>query len=84
MRRMRPTCEIPKAKVRICITNYQNNYRCIIAINILVSHIVRFRLEVDVKDDSAHTVVVMWDETAKDLTKSGAKALLDGLDAVHV
>ncbi|KAL6549360.1 hypothetical protein OROHE_008477 [Orobanche hederae] len=40
----------------------------------------RFRLEVDVKDSSAHTVIVMWDETATELTKSSAKALLDGLD----
>ncbi|KAL6507132.1 hypothetical protein OROHE_022031 [Orobanche hederae] len=40
----------------------------------------RFRLEVDVKDGSAHTVIVMWDETAMELTKSSATALLDGLN----
>nr|GEX19994.1 hypothetical protein [Tanacetum cinerariifolium]GEX19996.1 hypothetical protein [Tanacetum cinerariifolium] len=38
------------------------------------------RLEVDVQDDSTHTVVVMWDEMAIELTNSSAKALLDGLD----
>ncbi|GJR91635.1 FAR1-related sequence 5-like protein [Tanacetum coccineum] len=42
----------------------------------------RFRLEVDVKDESAQTVIVTWDETASELTKSSAKALLDGLDEV--
>ena len=30
----------------------------------------RFRLEVEVKDDTNQTVVVLWDETATDLTKS--------------
>ncbi|GJY16094.1 nucleic acid-binding, OB-fold protein [Tanacetum coccineum] len=43
----------------------------------------RFRLEVDVKDESAQTVIVTWDETASELTKSSAKALLDGLDEVE-
>ncbi|KAL6558413.1 hypothetical protein OROMI_018763 [Orobanche minor] len=40
----------------------------------------RFRVDVDVKDGSAHTVIVMWDETATELTKPSAKALLDGLN----
>nr|GEV15515.1 hypothetical protein [Tanacetum cinerariifolium] len=39
-----------------------------------------FRLEVDVRDDSAHTIVVMFDDMAKVLTKSCTKALLEGLD----
>ncbi|GJW33192.1 hypothetical protein Tco_0053224 [Tanacetum coccineum] len=39
-----------------------------------------FRIEVDLRDDSAHTFVVMLDEMAKELTKSSTKALLDGLD----
>ncbi|KAL6576662.1 hypothetical protein OROMI_010938 [Orobanche minor] len=42
----------------------------------------RFRLEVDVRDETAETVVVMWDETATELTKTSAKVLLDGLDEV--
>ena len=42
----------------------------------------RFRLEVEVKDDTNQTVVVLWDETATDLTKSSAKALLDELEQV--
>nr|GEV62911.1 copia protein [Tanacetum cinerariifolium] len=42
----------------------------------------QFRLEVDVRDDSAHTIVVMLDEMAKELTKSCTKVLLDGLDEV--
>ncbi|GJS32401.1 hypothetical protein Tco_0530783 [Tanacetum coccineum] len=41
-----------------------------------------FRIEVDLRDDSAHTFVVMLDEMAKELTKSSTKALLDGLDEV--
>ena len=56
----------------------------ILTINVLFSCIIRFRLEVDVKDATAHTVIVMWYETATELTKSNAKALLDGLDEVHV
>ncbi|GJS96227.1 hypothetical protein Tco_0803195 [Tanacetum coccineum] len=40
----------------------------------------QFRIEVDLRDDSAHTFVVMLDEMAKELTKSSTKALLDGLD----
>ncbi|GKA62510.1 hypothetical protein Tco_0762029 [Tanacetum coccineum] len=39
-----------------------------------------FRIEVDLRDDYAHTFVVMLDEMAKELTKSSTKALLDGLD----
>ncbi|GJX65914.1 hypothetical protein Tco_0300257 [Tanacetum coccineum] len=42
----------------------------------------QFRIEVDLRDDSAHTFVVMLDEMAKDLSKSSTKALLDGLDEV--
>ncbi|KAL6520730.1 hypothetical protein OROHE_016911 [Orobanche hederae] len=42
----------------------------------------RFRLEVDLRDETAETVVVMWDETATELTKTSAKVLLDGLDKV--
>ncbi|GJT20618.1 hypothetical protein Tco_0890555 [Tanacetum coccineum] len=42
----------------------------------------QFRIEVDLRDDSAHTFVVMLDEMAKELTKSSTKALLDGLDEV--
>ncbi|KAL6547461.1 hypothetical protein OROMI_023182 [Orobanche minor] len=41
-----------------------------------------FRLEVDVRDETAETVVVMWDDTATELTKTSAKMLLDGLDEV--
>ncbi|KAL6577449.1 hypothetical protein OROMI_011725 [Orobanche minor] len=41
---------------------------------------IRFRLEVYVRDETAETVVVMWDETATELTKTSAKVLLDGLD----
>ena len=42
-----------------------------LTINALFACIIRFRLEVDVRD-----------ETASELTKSKAKALLDGLDEV--
>ena len=41
----------------------------------------RFRLEVVVKDVTTQVVIVLWDETATELTKSNAKALLDGLEA---
>ncbi|PWA34863.1 nucleic acid-binding, OB-fold protein [Artemisia annua] len=43
----------------------------------------RFRFQVDVMDATAQTVIVMWDETALELTKSSAKALLDELDEVE-
>lgn len=47
----------------------------------LVFYVVcpRYRLEVIVKDADADVVVVLWDETATELTKLSAKALLDGL-----
>lgn len=44
----------------------------------------RFRLEVDVRDLTTQVVIVMWDETATELTKSSAKALLNELEQVHV
>ncbi|KAL6517891.1 hypothetical protein OROMI_033592 [Orobanche minor] len=44
----------------------------------------RFRLEVDIRDETAETVVVMWDETATELTKTSAKVLLDGLDGMNL
>ncbi|PWA60214.1 nucleic acid-binding, OB-fold protein [Artemisia annua] len=37
----------------------------------------RFKFQVDVMDATAQIVIVMWDETALELTKSSAKALLD-------
>ena len=39
----------------------------------LFSCIIRFRREVDVKDATAHTVFVMWDETATELTNQMLK-----------
>ncbi|PWA54125.1 nucleic acid-binding, OB-fold protein [Artemisia annua] len=44
----------------------------------------RFRLEVEIKDDTNQTVVVLWDETATELTKSSAMALLDELEHVFI
>ncbi|KAL6542407.1 hypothetical protein OROMI_024009 [Orobanche minor] len=44
--------------------------------------VVRYRLEIDVSDSSAHTVVVMFDETATELVKCSAESLLEGEDEV--
>ncbi|PWA66247.1 nucleic acid-binding, OB-fold protein [Artemisia annua] len=43
----------------------------------------RFRLQVYAMDATGQIVIVMWDETASELTKSSAKALLDELDEVE-
>ncbi|KAL6522291.1 hypothetical protein OROHE_016844 [Orobanche hederae] len=40
------------------------------------------RLELDVSDDTAHTVVVMFDETAIELVRFSAESLLEGEDEV--
>ncbi|KAL6577819.1 hypothetical protein OROMI_010147 [Orobanche minor] len=42
--------------------------------------IVRYRLELDVSDNTAHTMVVMFDETATELVKFSAESLLEGED----
>ncbi|KAL6513881.1 hypothetical protein OROHE_019337 [Orobanche hederae] len=42
--------------------------------------VVRYRLELDVSDDTAHTMVVMFDETATELVKFSAEILLEGGD----
>lgn len=49
-----------------------------------LQHVHRFRLEVEVKDETNQVVVALWDETATELTKSSAKALLDELEPVVV
>ncbi|KAL6520536.1 hypothetical protein OROMI_032298 [Orobanche minor] len=43
-----------------------------------------YRLEIDVSDSSAHTVVVMFDETATELVKCSAESLLEGEDEIIV
>ncbi|KAL6547418.1 hypothetical protein OROMI_023139 [Orobanche minor] len=40
---------------------------------------VSYPKKVDVRDETAETVVVIWEETATELTKTSAKVLLDGL-----
>ncbi|KAL6505937.1 hypothetical protein OROHE_023316 [Orobanche hederae] len=42
--------------------------------------IVRYRLELDISDNTAHTMVVMFDETATELVKFSAESLLEGED----
>ncbi|KAL6529132.1 hypothetical protein OROHE_014876 [Orobanche hederae] len=42
--------------------------------------VVRYRLELDIYDDTANTMVVMFDETATELVKFSAESLLEGED----
>ncbi|GJV08197.1 reverse transcriptase domain-containing protein [Tanacetum coccineum] len=42
--------------------------------------VLRYRLEVDVSDDTAHVVVVMFNETATALVKCSADSLMDTVD----
>ncbi|KAL6529079.1 hypothetical protein OROHE_014823 [Orobanche hederae] len=42
--------------------------------------VVRYMLELDVSNDTAHTMVVMFDETATELVKFSAESLLEGED----
>lgn len=44
----------------------------------------RYRLEIDVSDETAHAVIVMFDEGAEELVKCSAKALLEAEDEVSV
>ena len=59
-------------------------YELVLTIDAFFEYVQRFRLEVEIKDDTNQTIVVMWDETATELTKSSAKALLDELEQVFM
>lgn len=59
-------------------------YALVLTIDGFLQYVHRFRLEVEIKDGTNQTVVVMWDETATELTKSSAKALLDELEQVFM
>lgn len=47
-------------------------------------NMTRYRLEIDVSDETAHAVIVMFDEGAEELVKCSAKALLEAEDEVSV
>ncbi|KAL6527601.1 hypothetical protein OROMI_029412 [Orobanche minor] len=75
-----PSCGHDKCKKGL--TRKEGKFWCEACNKPVAYPVVRYRLEIDVSDSSAHTVVVMFDETATELVKCSAESLLEGEDEV--
>ncbi|KAL6549374.1 hypothetical protein OROHE_008491 [Orobanche hederae] len=76
-----PSCVHDKCKKGL--TRKEGKFWCEACNKPVAYPVVRYRLEIDVSDSSAHTVVVMFDETATELVKCSAESLLEGEDEVE-
>ncbi|KAL6522319.1 hypothetical protein OROHE_016872 [Orobanche hederae] len=75
-----PSCGSDKCKK--ALTRKEGKFWCEACNKPVAYPVVRYRLEIDVSDSSAHTMVVMFDETATELVKCSAESLLEGEDEV--
>ncbi|XP_071720456.1 replication protein A 70 kDa DNA-binding subunit E-like [Rutidosis leptorrhynchoides] len=75
------TCNIFQAKKGI--TRQNGGYWCESCAKIVPEPIMRFRVQCDVRDATAETVIVFFDETAEQLTQTTAPCLLAAQDEVR-
>ncbi|KAL6587669.1 hypothetical protein OROMI_000647 [Orobanche minor] len=70
-----PSCDGDKCKKGI--TRKERKFWCDACDKPIDYPVLRYRLELGVSDDTAHTVVVMFDETATNLVKCSADSILE-------
>ncbi|GJY91159.1 replication protein A 70 kDa DNA-binding subunit C-like protein [Tanacetum coccineum] len=73
-----PSCGGEKCRKRLSMDN--GTFKCGTCGKIVDYPVLRYRLEVVVADDTAHTVVVLFNEMATELVKCSADSIIDALD----
>ncbi|KAL6554207.1 hypothetical protein OROMI_019880 [Orobanche minor] len=73
-----PSCDGDKCKKGI--TRKEGKFWCDACDKPIDYPVLRYRLELGVSDDTAHIVVVMFDETATNLVKCSAESILESSD----